>query len=192
MNPRSRHLLRHSAPGLILSTLLLWGPASCGPPDGANLEAVPEAKAGCEEATEPLKATNQNMLPGRVCSSCHKAGGQALNSPWTVSGTIYAAKNSPCNTGGLGGYVVEILDEAGEVQPNGTLRTNGVGNFWSAFRYTSPLKVRIYNMNTPDKKTEMLTPIGRGSTGNLKVSCNECHQIPGAEGAPGRVYDNNK
>lgn len=192
MNPRSHLSLRQRISGLLVGALMASLVPGCSPPDGADLEAVPEAKAGCEVASEANKLTNQTMLPGRVCTGCHKAGGQATNSPFTISGTIFSAKNSPCNGGGLANYVVEILNEMGEVQPNGTLRTNGVGNFYSAFRYTTPMKVRIYNANTPDKKVDMQTPIGRGATGNLRVSCNECHQFPGIEGAPGRIYDSSK
>lgn len=188
MMSRSPLLPRRTRLGLFGAALMSLGLATCGPPDGADLEAVPEAKAGCEPATEPLLATNENMLPGRVCTGCHRAGGQALNSPWTVSGTIFKDKNSPCNQGGLAGYVVEILDMNGALQPQGRIKVNGVGNFWSAARFVTPLKVRIYKESAPDKKTEMQTPLGRGSEGNLKVSCNDCHQFPGREGAPGRIY----
>ncbi|MCS6913573.1 MAG: hypothetical protein RMK29_14110 [Myxococcales bacterium] len=211
MNPRSRHLPLRLAAGLLLATLP--GGLSCTPPDGADLDAVerqrPGSKAGCEEATPALLKTNQNMLPGRDCGACHRAGGQATNSPFTVAGTVFAAPNAPCNPGGVANVYVEILDEKGDLQENGLLRTNGVGNFFTSARFTTPMKVRVreylnndpkpgkdmttgklVTMGTVVKEAVMLTPVGRGSEGNLRVNCAECHQFPGLQGAPGRVYLN--
>ena len=97
------------------------GLPSCGPPDGA--EVTPEVVAGCEDATDDLRKTNENMLPGRVCEGCHRAGGQAANSPFTVSGTVFAAQNSGCNAGGVQGRAksvyVEVQDAMGVTQPTG-------------------------------------------------------------------------
>jgi hypothetical protein len=215
MNPRSRFSLRLRGAGLLLAALPL-GWLSCTPPDGADLEAAekvrPGTKAGCEDATPQLLTTNQNMAPGRDCGSCHRAGGQATNSPFTMAGTVFSDLNAACNPGGVANVFVEILDEKGELQENGLLRTNGVGNFYASFRYTTPLLVRVREYLNNDaklgkdmvtgkptttgsvvKEAVMVTPVGRGSEGNLRVNCAECHQFSGSgglQGAPGRVYIN--
>jgi hypothetical protein len=212
MNPRSSLSLRQRGAGILLAMLPLAWPG-CTPPDGADLEAAdkqrPGTKGGCEDATPQLLATNQNMLPGRDCGSCHRAGGQATNSPFTVAGTVFTDQNAPCNPGGLGNVYVEVLDDSGALQENGLLRTNGVGNFYSAFRYTTPLQVRVRQYGTEGpmlgvdmmsgkpvttgtvvKEAVMLTKQGRGSDGNVAVNCTSCHQFPGLTGAAGRVYLN--
>lgn len=210
MTSRSSLSLRHRGAGILLGVLSL-GWLSCTPPDGADLEAAereqPGTKAGCEEATPQLLATNQNMLPGRDCGSCHRAGGQAANSPFTVAGTVFSAKNAPCNPGGVANVYVEILDDKGDLQEQGSLRTNGVGNFYSAARYTTPLQVRVrqYDADGPKlskdpmsgkqvptgvilKEAVMMTKQGRGSEGNVAVNCATCHQFPGLIKAEGRIY----
>ena len=202
MNPRSSLSLRQRGAGILLAVLSLGWPG-CAPPDGADLEAAekqrPGTKGGCEEATPQLLATNVNMLPGRDCGSCHRAGGQATNSPFTIAGTVFADLNAPCNPGGVPNVHVEILDDAGAIQENGILPTNSVGNFYSAFRYTTPLQVRVRQysaegpmkgMGTVLKEAVMVTKQGRGSEGNVLVNCASCHQFPGIMAAPGRVFIN--
>ncbi len=192
MMDRSRFSLRRCY--LFLGLVLGGGLAvtSCGPPDGAAV--TEQARAGCEMETQQNIQTNQNMLPGRNCGFCHHSGGQATNSPWTVSGTVFASKDSPCNPGGLAGVVVEVQDDKGVPQDNGTLITNSTGNFWSAARYTTPLLIRVYqpdpaNANNPPlKELKMLTPVG--GMGGPRVNCADCHSFPGLQGAPGRVYLN--
>ena len=171
------------------------GLPSCGPPDGA--EVTPEVVAGCEEATDDLRKTNENMLPGRVCEGCHRAGGQAANSPFTVSGTVFAAQNSGCNAGGVKGrdlnLYVEVQDAMGATQPNGVIPVNNKGNFYSAFGYKPPMKIVMYQLDAMQQKknvTEMSTLVGYAPDSMVQqpVGCATCHQLPGQKGAPGRVY----
>src|SRR5688572_27085544 len=172
MNPRSRFSLRQRGVGLLLAVLPL-GWLSCTPPDGADLEVAdkerPGTKAGCEEATPQLLKTNQNMLPGRDCGSCHRAGGQATNSPFTIAGTVFTDLNSPCNPGGVMNVFVEILDEQSSLQENGLLRSNGVGNFYTSFRYTTPMRIRVreYMDNDPKLGKDMVT--GKPTTTGVVV-----------------------
>src|SRR5689334_18998851 len=104
MNPPSRFWPRLRGAGVLLAMLSL-GALGCPPPDGADLEAaeqaMPGTKAGCEEATPQLLNTNENMLPGRDCGGCHRAGGQATNSPFTIAGTVFTDLNAACNGGGM-------------------------------------------------------------------------------------------
>lgn len=190
---------RPSRPPLLSAVLLAaaaLGPWGCGPPDGA--EITPEVVAGCEDASEDLRKTNQFMLPGRVCEGCHRAGGQAANSPFTLSGTVFASKSSGCNNGGLDGKAmnlfVEVQDEKGVTQPNGVIPVNAKGNFYTAFSFKPPLKIVMYQKDPATgmkmKETVMNTLVGYGvaGSGGSAVGCATCHQNPGMKGAPGRVY----
>jgi Na+-translocating ferredoxin:NAD+ oxidoreductase RNF subunit RnfB len=192
MNDRSRPSLRRC---YLFLSLLLGGAAAplanCGPPDGAVVTAP--VRAGCEAETQQNTQTNENMLPGRDCGYCHHAGGQAMNSPWTVSGTVFAASNSPCNPGGLANVFVEVQDAMGNRQDNGLLQTNSVGNFWSAASFTQPLKIHVYQVDPKDstkilKQQTMVTAVG--GMGGPHVDCAVCHQYPGMQAAPGRVFLN--
>ena len=189
--------------GILISLLATSG---CPQPDGLDL--VPEAQASCtgEEPTEESRKAGAAMLPGRVCGACHRTGGQATNSPWTLSGTVYGTPNGPCNSPGLSGVKIEILYaendpdgayRANDVQPNGTISTNEVGNFYSTGRFVTPFRVRVYEgdpMN-PTKQRLMQTSVGRDpNTGaSVRVDCNFCH-YPGSSylqafGASyGRIY----
>lgn len=181
---------RRLALGGCLFTLLASG--ACSNPSGLDL--VPEAQASCsgEEPSEESRQAGAKMLPGYVCGACHRTGGQATNSPWTLSGTIYGTHSGPCSSGGLPSVNVQILyaeDDpngtyrANEVQPNGTIVTNEVGNFYSTGRFVTPFRVRIYEgdaMN-PTKQRLMQTAVGRDpNTGaSVRVDCNFCH-YPGS------------
>lgn len=189
-------------PSLLATVLLAAGAlAGCGPPNGAVL--VPEAVAGCEDPTQDQLNTNENMLPGRNCGTCHTAGGQATNSPWTVSGTVYGQKNSSCNSGGLAGISVEVrygmadnhtppLYQAGDRQPNGLLRTNASGNFWTAAHFVAPLTIRVFETDKGGNVTREKCMHGAQGRGFLKVNCADCHQFPGVQAAPGRIYLDDK
>ncbi len=182
MKPRSRHLLRHMAP------LGLAGLLGCGQPNGADLNAVPQAKAGCEDITDALTATTVDMMPGRDCGACHHAGGQATNSPWTVSGTIFAKPDSPCNTGGLANWVVQIKDSKGNTQQ---LTTSTTGNFYTTTHFIDPLSISMWDSKAPSQVYQMQTLVGldpNNPTKSVLVNCNGCHQRPPQQGAPGRVY----
>jgi mono/diheme cytochrome c family protein len=217
MTAWSRISLRHRA--FALGAVLSLGWVSCAVEDRADLEAAerdrPGTKAGCEEAGDDLRRVGEFMLPGRDCGTCHRAGGQAADSPWTVSGTVYKTERAPCNTSPAWpqaraqgptptrGVFVEIQDIDGKVQPNGYIPVNAVGNFYSSFRYTTPLRVRVIlldEMNPtparPAAEQLMKNPLGSAMMAGEKtyrVNCNECHQNPpisvdGLPPPPGRVF----
>jgi cytochrome c553 len=155
--------------------------AACGNPGGGKTvdELAAGAAANCEPSTTALKATGENMLPGRICGNCHRAGGQAANFPWTVSGTIYGSTSASCNTGGLAGVKVEIFEGA-SMNAKLTLTTNSAGSFYSSQAVTFPIRARV----SKDGKTQEM--FGQMATGN----CASCHQNPGLSGAPGRIFLN--
>jgi hypothetical protein len=156
-----------------------------------------------EEPTEAMKLAGAAMLPGRVCGACHRTGGQAQNSPWTVSGTVFKGANSSCNsTEGLPGVFVEILygqDDpmgsyrAGALQPNGRLKTNSGGNFYTAQKFVAPIRARICESTGADcssatRVATMTLKVGAdpvtGAT--QRVDCNLCHYASGQ--ALTRIY----
>ena len=143
--------------------------------------AAANATAGCETATDTLLAEGENMLPGRACINCHKAGGQAPEADvrWTVAGTVYGSANSMCNSGGLAGVKVDILKMDGTTVQF-SMQTNASGNFYSLQALEVPFKARV----SMGGKTQMMT--GAMATGN----CPSCHQIPPLTAAPGRIYLN--
>lgn len=187
-----------------LLAVALLSASRCAGPNRA--EPIPEAAAGCEDPGPDQRTTQANMLPGRVCGACHKTGGQATNSPWTISGTIYGDPKSSCNSGGLAGVNVEISYavsdpngqyRGGEIQPGGLLVTNSVGNFHTAARFVPPIKIRIYTGDTknPDKFKSMSLQLGTNTPGGqpVKIDCATCHQLnggTGVNGTEGRIYLN--
>lgn len=191
----SRRGLFHS----VGSALLVLGLSACSDPSG--LELISAATISCE-GEEPLSAQKQassSMLPGRVCGACHRAGGQAANSPWTVSGTVYGSKDGACNTGGLAGITVEIAyakdDPKGQyfvdqVQDGGLLKTNESGNFYSTGRFVSPMKIRIFEgtRENPGRQAQMIKLVGVDDTGApTTVDCNACH-YPNSPQLPGNTF----
>lgn len=163
-----------------LTAALVFAAACGGGGSEVNISAVPQARAGCSDTPAAAQLDTGpagTMLPGWECIQCHKAGGQAREFPWQVAGTIFGSKNtSTCNTGGVSGVKVEILDSAGAVQA--TTTTNAAGNFFIASGIKFPMRARI---SQNGKTSEMF---GTQSSG----ACTSCHQYPGPiGGAPGRL-----
>ena len=161
----------------VFCTLMLALPlVGCG--ETADLEAVPQAKAGCEVATAELLKGGDAMLPGRNCMSCHVAGQQAAGEALGTGGTVFGARNSKtCNTGGVDGVTVELLDAAGKVVA--TTTTNAVGNF-----HFSPNATNFKNVSARVTKgamsLKMNTPV------DVSVGCATCHSPTGLAGD--RIY----
>lgn len=165
-----------SSPVLALWGLLL---AACGG-NGiiVDLEKVPTAKAGCEQPTMDQLLSNPLMLPGRNCQSCHVPSGQAAAYRLIISGTVFKSLSSPCNTGGVGGARIEILDgETSRVQT--TLTSNAAGNFYTTDPITFPFRARISKDGLAPR--EMTTPSSIGS-------CAACHQKEPKFGTEGILY----
>ena len=172
--------------------LALVGIGGCNNPTG--LELTPEALASCpgEDTSEAQTAAGPSMLPGRVCGACHRSGGQAQNSPWTLAGTIYADGSAKCNSPGLAGASIQILYTAddpmgryrkNDVQPGGTLTSNEVGNFYSSGFFVTPLRIRVFTgpSDQPTKEMYMTTLVGLDPATNqsVRVDCNTCHNGTG-------------
>ena len=144
----------------------------------ADLEKVPAARASCEDPTASLLNVSELMLPGRNCQSCHIPGGQAGAFRLTISGTVFRNLTVPCNSGGVSGVKVEILDMAGNVQV--TMTSNSTGNFYTAQQVSLPFRARISQGSTT---REMVTSSSIGS-------CAACHQKEPKYNAEGQIYLN--
>jgi hypothetical protein len=116
------------------------------------------------------------MLPGRVCQDCHKQGGTGEPFVWTASGTVYPSPTALCDTGGVDGVTVDILDGmSGNVLIS--LTTNRSGNFYTSESLnSSTIRARISKGSAVQ---EMVIP-------SPSTACATCHQ-PGGE-AGGRIY----
>lgn len=166
----------------LLAALLVALPAAgCGQVD---LNAVPSAKALCEASTDYLRQPSARMLPGRRCLECHQSGGQASRLPWTAAGTVYSSPTSDCNSGGVEGAKVEIIDSQGKVVI--TMMTNRSGNFFTAEPLGQlPVRARITKGNLLREMQQLQA---------LPVDCASCH-YPAGNGVPagpggGRIYLN--
>ncbi len=104
------------------------------------------------------------MKPGSDCLSCH--AGQTHAKRWTVAGTLYATPYTP-GSGGIEGAHVEITDVDGR---SISLRTNRVGNFYTAEHVVFPLRLCAH---VGGRTTCMEEPVTVGS-------CNVCHGPNGA------------
>jgi hypothetical protein len=158
----------------LLFAMPLFG-VGCG--DTADLNAAPQAKAGCEEPTAEMLKASDAMLPGRNCMTCHAAGQQAADKILGTGGTVYGAKNSKtCNTGGVADVKVDILDTAGNVIAS--TMTNSVGNFHF------PTNAAFKNATARVRKGTMSLKM-TGAV-DLTTGCASCHFASGL--AADRIY----
>jgi cytochrome c2 len=149
-------------------------PARPAPPALAPLAALALALSGCAGREDPNALRNQ----GEDCLSCHKVGGKAPRSLFTVSGTVFrAADGEPRETGA--GQVAVILTDA--VGQRLELVSNAAGNFWSKAPLRFPVQVALRAL--PEGAPRQ-GPAGRCAHGN----CNQCHSYeqPGVR-ARGRL-----
>jgi cytochrome c553 len=160
----------------IVCALMLALPiAGC---DSVDLDAVPQAKVGCETPTAEQLNAGDAMLPGRNCISCHASGGQASGEAFGTAGTVYGARSSKtCNTGGVDGVTVELLDTAGKVVASTT--TNSVGNF-----HFPPSATNFKNVSARVTKGSM--SVKMNSAVDVSVGCASCHWASGIAGD--RIY----
>lgn len=121
-------------------------------------------------STEP----GPQMRPGWNCLSCHREGGRAEDRVWSAGGTVYeSADASPCD-GAEGVDVVFFSPDGPEIE---RVRTNAVGNFYTAKRL--PEKFRV-GVERDGQMMMMPIPPPAGS-------CNACHSDPPLGEALGRI-----
>lgn len=124
-------------------------------------------------ASDPT-APGPLMRPGEQCLSCHRAGGQAGEKPWTAAGTVFDGAGA--SSTGVAGAVIEITGADGKVE---SLTTNEVGNFYTAAPIAKPMTLRIRHAG---KSADMPIPL------NADGACNACHSANDPiGGAAGRI-----
>lgn len=152
---------------LVLSLIVVGAAvAACGSPDsfGSSGSLVSD-----RATIGPL------MRPGENCLSCHRAGGQAANRPWTAAGTVFERADSPADQG-VSGVTVIVTDSAGTAV---RMTTNEAGNFYTAAPLKKPLTLAV---ERDGKRKEMPIPL------DADGACNACHSSPDAiGGAQGRI-----
>jgi mono/diheme cytochrome c family protein len=131
-------------------------------------------------AVQAARREDPNALlnPGEDCVACHRAGGKAPRSLFTVSGTVFrSGAGEPRETGAAG--VAVVLDDAAGRRVE--LLSNAAGNFWSREEVLFPVQV---SLRGPPGGPVRQGPPDRCHHGN----CNQCHayERPGV-GARGRL-----
>jgi cytochrome c553 len=122
--------------------------------------------AACTPENGPL------MRPGEDCMRCHGGhGGEEEEGPrWTVAGTAYG----PGAAAGVQDVHVQVTDRNGKLV---SMRTNGVGNFYSAEDLALPFT------NVCVERGGVVTCMRSAEAGPAAFAtgaCNSCH-IPGGE-----------
>jgi len=138
----------------------------------AALASVGVLAARAARREDPNALRNQ----GEDCVSCHRAGGKAPRSLFTVSGTVFRDGTGEPRETGVGQVAVMLTDAAGR---RVELVSNAGGNFWSKEELLFPVQVVLRTL--PDGAPR-LGPADRCEHGN----CNQCHSYERVA-APGRL-----
>lgn len=134
--------------------------------------------AGCVPEEGPA------MDPGQNCLRCHggvPAGSGKSHSDaraWSFAGTVYTSFSAAA-TEGIQGATVTVTDATGRTL---SVRSNAVGNFYTAETMTPPLQGICVECNGVSRCMPGTAPHG---------ACNFCHAVPPVQGAPGRVVCGN-
>jgi hypothetical protein len=147
------------------------GTPECSQADGgpdADVDAGPTCSSGSHGST----GEGGTMRPGADCLSCHSGGEE----PISLAGTVMGALHDEDLCIGVSGVVVELTDDAGHVT---RLTSNSAGNFYTAegVQVATPYTARL----TFESRERSM------SAAQTNRSCNACHTVSGASGAPGRV-----
>lgn len=131
------------------------------------------AALGCSDPNQTEALRNL----GDDCLSCHKPGGKAQKSLFTLGGTVYrTASDDPVP--GLAGVRLALTGADGRRLE---LATNEKGNFWSKEKVAFPVAVEVWREGVDARRGVGPGPCAHGA-------CNDCHARPPKGGAPGRIY----
>jgi len=134
--------------------------------------------AGC--SFEPGKGARKNA--GEKCLECHRTGGKADEYVHTFGGTTFPAVDAPLD-GGVSGAEVVLRDARGVTVK---VVANAVGNFWSDKAVAFPVSAEVRRGPADGGKEAGAALASPGPT-CLTGNCNECHTLPPAGGARGRI-----
>lgn len=143
--------------------LAFWATAaiSCSDPflDGAN-EAQGNETEGVDQG--------EYHRPGSACVTCHREGGEASDSPFTIAGTVFA---QPLKQVGVDSAEIRMTDADGTKY---IAKTNCVGNFFVRPSEWVPKFPILVEVAKGGVRRSMRSVIGR------EPSCAVCHtpEIP--------------
>ena len=121
-------------------------------------------------ACQPVNSPTMN--PGDDCLSCHQRDDNRRR--FTIGGTVFFALDSLVDEG-LEAAEIHVTDKNGKQL---TLRSNSVGNFYTAEDVAFPLALELQFHN---RRIVMQTPADSGA-------CNTCHSAEPQNDAPGRLF----
>lgn len=142
--------------GLVIVSLVMATFASCADPVLSDAIRAQGAETS-GVAKGPLHRA------GQPCGTCHQEGGTASNSPFTVSGTVFA---QPLRQVGVEAAEVRMTDADGTTH---IARTNCVGNFMVTADEWSPKFPILVEVGKGNVRRSMRSAIGRDA------SCAGCH-----------------
>jgi hypothetical protein len=129
------------------------------------------AACGGEDEME----TGPLMRPGENCLACHTQGGEADEHRWTAAGTVFRSPTADPSEG-VEGAIVRIRGADGNTIE---LRTNAAGNFYTTERLAAD----------PSPEVEFEGRLAQmGTVAGANGACNNCHNQPPQNEAPGRIY----
>lgn len=124
-----------------------------------TLLALALAAAGCVE--DPNALRNQ----GEDCVSCHRPGGKAPRTIFTISGTVFRSADGPPLESGAAQVALRLTGADGQVLE---LASNAGGNFTSKKEVRFPVQARLTTLPGGPAREG---PPGTCTHGN----CNLCH-----------------
>lgn len=146
--------------------------------------SAPSRAAVCAAALASLalvacvESANATRNQGEDCGSCHRPGGKAPESMFTVSGTVFRSRDGEPRESGAKEVALVLTDARGRRLE---LRSNGGGNFYSKQEVEFPVRVALRELPAG---AERQGPEGTCRHGN----CNLCHALKTpAGGARGRL-----
>ena len=119
------------------------------------------------------EVSGESMHPGGDCNACHASGGKGPQ--FAIAGTVYLPTASADADDCLGASGAKIVITKPDGTVAATLTSNSSGNF-TLRSGTIPKPYKAY-VEYNGKKREMMGAQAIGS-------CNSCHTITGANGAP--------
>ena len=146
--------------GNTLASLLLF--AACqsdAAMQGADAGRYDAESIDCETSVPEWGAGGALMLAGSDCLDCHRDGGRAASTPFTLAGTVFFS--GACSTGAEAATIYVTDANALEIQ----LPSNASGNFFTSEDLRFPLQVAV-ERNGLRKSMQTSVPSG---------ACAGCH-----------------
>lgn len=163
-----------------------------GGPDASTGSNGSNTGSDCEQvATATAPNGHHNAGLSCLAQGCHLIGAAGTGAPeYSYAGTLYKDVNGATPYAGgtvivtIGGQTYKMV--AAATDDMATTGTPGIGNFWIPAALATPSTSAMTGTTSATacpNKLPMATPLIENG-GN----CNNCHSVPGSQGASGRVY----